>query len=719
YSTGTLREGDTDLELGDVTLEMHKGFEVQFPDSEEGQEGTQLDLYPTGIYQGDDQNKPGVEMHSNFDVRVRPQQGSFEQPVQVKVTSDSTIGDSNEIEYKYSLDQGATWSDTQYAENKDSEAATLHLPGGEVRLEDASQDGSGSLNNLEFSLGGTQVQQTNTKHQAVAVGDFKDKVLVRIDEEVNLDLDDEISYSYSTDQGRTWSEGHKAENTTTWQEYAELEVPGGKLKLTGADSDFRVDTGASRSPSYLEVSGFDPELSDLESGDELSLSLAGGGLDDEKTFSGIDWDTDNGDINDLVSSLNASNFSGNFEASSGNEGELNIETREDTAEEISWEGLTYTRDIHEDKSGDDEITLSGGDLDDIDNFQAGDNIEFRLNDDDYSVTWAEDDDSLNDLAGLMDAEIGDEFTAKESGGDLVIKGSGDISLSDFQRTSQIEPGSTEAWDGKETNSSKIALENIRFDEIDSGQDIELVLSGGGNGEESYELTWDSGDDAGAGYLAGLLNDDSKFSGNFTASESGGELIIETDEKTGEKIEVQEFRNLDTEEDLIGWQQRIQEDDQFIIQPRQAGIDTEISQGVRLQQNLLGPEVFGGHYKNSEGLEPAFESEPQKNLFMGLGKLISSLEHDDEEGIRESLDHLDGAVQQVSNVQAVTGARLNRLESTEDVLTNLELSEKERKGSLEDVDFAELMSQMSQQQTIYQAVLKSSSMIMRMSLVDYI
>jgi flagellar hook-associated protein 3 FlgL len=54
-----------------------------------------------------------------------------------------------------------------------------------------------------------------------------------------------------------------------------------------------------------------------------------------------------------------------------------------------------------------------------------------------------------------------------------------------------------------------------------------------------------------------------------------------------------------------------------------------------------------------------------------------------------------------------------------VLTNLEMSEKERKGSLEDVDFAELMSQMSQQQTIYKAVLKSSSMIMRMSLVDYI
>ncbi|MGM0424215.1 MAG: flagellin, partial [Thermodesulfobacteriota bacterium] len=169
----------------------------------------------------------------------------------------------------------------------------------------------------------------------------------------------------------------------------------------------------------------------------------------------------------------------------------------------------------------------------------------------------------------------------------------------------------------------------------------------------------------------------------------------------------------------GAESELEQGDQFIVQPRQASKDTEISQGVRLQQNLLGPEVFGGHYKNPESMEPAFESEPERNLFMGLGKLISALKRDDQEGIQKGLGYINGGIDQVSRQQAKVGARLNRLESTEDVLSDLELSEKERKGSIEDVDFAELMSQMSQQQNIYQAVLKSSSMIMRMSLVDYI
>jgi flagellar hook-associated protein 3 FlgL len=75
--------------------------------------------------------------------------------------------------------------------------------------------------------------------------------------------------------------------------------------------------------------------------------------------------------------------------------------------------------------------------------------------------------------------------------------------------------------------------------------------------------------------------------------------------------------------------------------------------------------------------------------------------------------------QVGNMQADIGARENRLQVTQTMLEGMELSDKERKGRIEDVDFAELMSQLSQQQTIYQAILKSSSMIMKMSLVDYV
>ncbi|MFO8030934.1 MAG: flagellar hook-associated protein FlgL, partial [Desulfohalobiaceae bacterium] len=223
FSAQTLEKDETELELGDVTLKMHKGFEVDFPDTEQSQEGTKLDLKPTAIYQGDTQNKPGAEVLNKTDILVEPKQGSFESEVQVKVTNDPEIGDGNEIEYQYSLDQGATWSETLYADNPnsldpDTDPVSLHLPGGEVQLKDASEDGTGDLENLEFRLGGTQVQQMNTEElQTVAAGDFQDKVLVRVDNDPVVDLDDsdeEIQYSYSTDQGRSWSEGNTAENPT-------------------------------------------------------------------------------------------------------------------------------------------------------------------------------------------------------------------------------------------------------------------------------------------------------------------------------------------------------------------------------------------------------------------------------------------------------------------------------------------------------------------------
>lgn len=160
-------------------------------------------------------------------------------------------------------------------------------------------------------------------------------------------------------------------------------------------------------------------------------------------------------------------------------------------------------------------------------------------------------------------------------------------------------------------------------------------------------------------------------------------------------------------------------DQFLIQPRGADISTEISQDVDMAMNNVGPDIFGGHYQNEAGMETAFEEDEQKNLFLGVGKLIAALETNDQEGVQASLGYLDKAMVLVGNMQADIGARENRLQVTQTMLEGLELNDKERKGRIEDVDFAELMSQLTQQQTVYQAILKSSSMIMKMSLVNYV
>lgn len=48
-----------------------------------------------------------------------------------------------------------------------------------------------------------------------------------------------------------------------------------------------------------------------------------------------------------------------------------------------------------------------------------------------------------------------------------------------------------------------------------------------------------------------------------------------------------------------------------------------------------------------------------------------------------------------------------------------MNENQRISHIEDADIGELMTQLSQQQIVYEAVLKSSSMIMKMNLLNYV
>ncbi len=160
-------------------------------------------------------------------------------------------------------------------------------------------------------------------------------------------------------------------------------------------------------------------------------------------------------------------------------------------------------------------------------------------------------------------------------------------------------------------------------------------------------------------------------------------------------------------------------DQFVVHPRDASIDSEISENISIPVNNVGTRIFGGYYKNRDGYEMAFMGNEEKNLFVGVGKLIAALELNDQEGIRKTLDYLDASLSQVTKVHAEIGAKINRLNTSDAILSDLKLNQTERKSFIEDVDFADLLTKISQQQTVYQAVLKSASMIMKISLVNYV
>jgi len=162
-------------------------------------------------------------------------------------------------------------------------------------------------------------------------------------------------------------------------------------------------------------------------------------------------------------------------------------------------------------------------------------------------------------------------------------------------------------------------------------------------------------------------------------------------------------------------------EQFIIRPQRANIYYEISPGERLSVNNIGKDVFGGIYKESPCASncTAAMGGGAQNMFEVVGRLVGYIETNNQSGIQQGLEDLGVASEHVLTAAANVGARENRLEVATNMLTSLRLNKSERLSQIEDADISELMTQLAQQQIVYESVLKSSSMIMRMSLLNYV
>lgn len=162
-------------------------------------------------------------------------------------------------------------------------------------------------------------------------------------------------------------------------------------------------------------------------------------------------------------------------------------------------------------------------------------------------------------------------------------------------------------------------------------------------------------------------------------------------------------------------------DQFVIRPQRANIYFEISPGERLSVNNIGKDVFGGVYYATPDASNATAAMggSAENMFEVVGKLVGYIETNNQSGIQEALEALGSASEKILTAAANVGARENRLEVAMTTLTSLTDIKEGRLSQLEDVDVTELMTSLTQQQFVYQTVLKSSSMIMQMRLSDFI
>jgi flagellar hook-associated protein 3 FlgL len=111
--------------------------------------------------------------------------------------------------------------------------------------------------------------------------------------------------------------------------------------------------------------------------------------------------------------------------------------------------------------------------------------------------------------------------------------------------------------------------------------------------------------------------------------------------------------------------------------------------------------------------------PAGDVLMTLMRLEKALLDNDQQGIQRALGDIETSGTVVANKLAKVGAVVNRLDNTKAILLNAELDVKESVSDIEDLDYGDAYTQLKNQQTIYEASLKSTATITSMSLIDFI
>ncbi|WP_243547064.1 flagellar hook-associated protein FlgL [Pseudodesulfovibrio tunisiensis] len=196
--------------------------------------------------------------------------------------------------------------------------------------------------------------------------------------------------------------------------------------------------------------------------------------------------------------------------------------------------------------------------------------------------------------------------------------------------------------------------------------------------------------------------------------------------------------------------QLQPGQQFVIRPRTADINIDISASERVRLNDVGRDIFGGVYMRDDvvlsangeiltlgssnaGVAFLSAAAPKmgllrtggsgandlRNMFEVMGNLVAFAETNNQAGVQQCLGDLEKVHQQIMNSLATVGGRENRLQVSENIINGLDLNEKELLSSIEDADVSELMTELAQSQIVYESVLRTTSMIMQLNLSKFI
>lgn len=145
------------------------------------------------------------------------------------------------------------------------------------------------------------------------------------------------------------------------------------------------------------------------------------------------------------------------------------------------------------------------------------------------------------------------------------------------------------------------------------------------------------------------------------------------------------------------------------------IDTPGTDGDKGDINIIaGENVEIGINANGEEL---FLS--KVNVFEVLRELKVGLETNNSDTISGQLGLLDDALDQLLKVRAGVGAKLNRLEATENHWADFKLNIEQLLSDTEDADILKTVTDLASQETAYQASLAAAARVIQPSLIDFL
>ena len=138
-----------------------------------------------------------------------------------------------------------------------------------------------------------------------------------------------------------------------------------------------------------------------------------------------------------------------------------------------------------------------------------------------------------------------------------------------------------------------------------------------------------------------------------------------------------------------------------------------------RQIQIGParQVADGDSGQAVFLDIPDTSGGTEDLFTTLYNLATDLEADAPNG--NSLDQLDNAIDHMLGFRATAGARLNAIDSQRDINESLLLQLEQTRSTIEDLDYAEAASRLSQESVTLQAAQQAFVRVQNLNLFNYL